>query len=180
MTPRIPGFILSAVGVAAFFIGLFGIPPQWSLQVSVAGLAFLLVGVAVVVFTLRRTRIRRPHMGLFAVVAVAVALHAYEAFAKSSGGPSLGFFLWALTPYILCLVVAAVSASSIPAVAGAVMALLFDLDAHDHVFVHPTSSTEALALLFVPLWNTLVFSPVAMLAAWFLLRLRSSAKTNAP
>ena len=93
---------------------------------------------------------------------------------------SLGFFLWPLTPYALCLVVAGVSISSIPAVAGALTALLFDLDAHNHVFVHPTSSTAGLALLFVPLWNLLVFSPLAMLGTWLLLRLRAKANPNAP
>jgi hypothetical protein len=176
----ISGLTLVALGVAGFFAGLFGIPQAWSLQASVFGLALLFVGVAVLLFTLRRTRFCMPHVSLFVVVAIAIALHAYEALVKSSGGASLGFFLWSLTPYVLCLIVATVSASSIPAVAGAVTAFLFDLDAHNHVFVHPTSSTAGLALLFVPLWNTLVFSPVAMLGAWLLLRLRPSAKANAP
>ena len=174
------GFSVAAAGVAAFFVGLFGIPQNWSLEVSVVGLLLLLVGVAALLLTLRGTNIRRPHVSLFLVIAVAIVLHAYEAFVKSSGEFSIGFFLWPLTPYALCLIVACVSASSIPAVAGAVTALLFDLVAHTDVFVHPTSSTAGLALLFVPLWNTLVFSPLAMFGAWLVLRLRPSAKANAP
>lgn len=183
MALRIAGLAVAAIGVAAFFAGLFGIPHDGSLQASAVGVALLTFGVALVLFTLRRTRLRRPHLGLFAVVAIALALHAYEAFVESSGGVSLvslGFFLWPLTPYALCLVVAGVSISSIPAVAGALTALLFDLDAHNHVFVHPTSSTAGLALLFVPLWNLLVFSPLAMLGTWLLLRLRAKANPNAP
>ena len=180
MALRASGFILSAAGVAAFFVGLFGIPREWSLEVSIVGLALLLVGVVCLLFTLRGTRLRMPHASLLVLVAVAVALHAYEAFVKSSGTPSFGFFLWPLAPYVLCLIVATLSESSTPPAAGAVTALLFDLGAHYSVFVHPTSSTAGLALLFAPLWNTLVFSPVAMLGAWLLLRLRHSPKANAP
>jgi len=173
-------FSVSAAGVAAFFVGLFGIPRDWSLELSVVGLALLLLGVAALLFTLRGTKIRRPHVGLFVVIAVAIALHAYEAFVRGSGEFYLGFFLWPLAPYALCLIVACLSASSIPAVAGAVTALLFDLVAHNDVFVHPTNSTAGLALLFVPLWNTLVFSPLAIFGAWLVLRLRPSAKADAP
>ena len=183
MALRIAGLAVAAVGVAAFFVGLFGIPQDRSLHISAVGVAFLTFGVAVLLFTLRRTSLRRPHLSLFVVVAIAVALHAYEAFVKSAGGVSLvslGFFLWPLSPYALCVVVAGVSVSSIRAVAGALTALLFDLDAHDHVFVHPTSSTAGLAILFVPLWNLLVFSPLAMLGTWLLLRLRAKANPSAP
>jgi hypothetical protein len=175
---RASGLGLSSVGVAAFYAGLFGIPREWSLEVSIVGLSLLVAGIAILLFAVRGTRLRMPHVSLFCVVAVAVALHAYETLGADSDQTSLGFFLWPLTPYAFCLVVAAVSASSIPAIAGAITALLFDLAAHYTVFVHPTSSTAGLALLFVPLWNTLIFSPLAMLGAWLLRRL--SAKANAP
>jgi membrane protein implicated in regulation of membrane protease activity len=72
------------------------------------------------------------------------------------------------------------SKSAIPALAGAVVALLFDLLAHYEVFVHPTSSTAALALLFAPLWNTLVFSPIAILLTWQILRRRAQRHEAAP
>ena len=108
-------FSVSAVGVAAFFVGLFGIPQDWSLELSVVGLLLLLVGVAALLSTLRSTKIRRPHVSLFVVIAVAIVLHSYEAFVKSSGEFYIGFFLWPLAPYALCLIVACLSASSLPA-----------------------------------------------------------------
>jgi hypothetical protein len=179
VTLRTVGLLLFAVGVAAFFVGMFSIPGEWSLHVSVTGAVFLIVGLGVLLFTLRHARMRKPHFSVLILVALAVALHAYETFAKSSE-PSLGFLLWPLTPYVVCLVVATLSASSTPAFAGAATALLFDLGVHRSVFINPTGSTAGLALLFMPLWNTLVFSPLAMLAAWLLLRLRPRSNEIAP
>jgi hypothetical protein len=173
-------FAVSAVGVAAFFVGLFGIPGEGSVPVAAVGVLLLLAGVCSIFLKLRHAALHWPHWSLFLVVGGAVALHAYEALLRTGGDPSLAFFLWPLAPYVLCLVVAAVSASWIPPLAGAITALLFDLNAHNAVFVHPTSSTAGLALLFVPLWNLLVFSPLAMLAAWFILWVRSKASANAP
>jgi len=174
------GLGIIVIGVTSFFIGLFGIPRELSIPIAAAGILLLVIGVAILLFTLRGVRAKAPHVSLIALIALAIGLHAYENFVKSSGAFSLGFFLWSLTPYALCLVVAWFSVSSIPAVAGAVVALLFDLDAHNHVFVNPTSSTAGLALIFVPLWNTLVFAPLAMLAAMLLLRLRPRTDEIAP
>jgi hypothetical protein len=173
VTTKIIGVLLFAIGSATFFAGLFGIPRDFSIPVAIGGVVLLIVGVAVVLFSLRPLRFRAPHFGVIVVVLLATALHAYECFGESSGG--FGFLFWSLVPYALCLIVAALSASSIPALAGAIVALLFDLGAHNDVFVHPTSSTAGLALLFVPLWNTLVFVPLAMFAAWSL-SLRAGGK----
>ena len=173
----ITGFALIAAGSASFFVGLFGIPRELSILVSICGVVLLLAGVAVLLFSLRPLRFKAPHLGLIVIVLLAIALHVYETYVNSPGG--IGFLLWSSMPYALCVIVAALSTSSIPAVAGAVTAFLFDLGAHNDVFVHPTSSTAGLALLFVPLWNTLVFSPLAMFAAWSL-RLRAGASEIAP
>jgi len=180
VTLRTIGLAVVAVGVTSFFLGLFGIPRELSIPIAAGGIVLLVAGVAILLFSLRGVRRKVPHLSLFALIALAIGLHAYENFVKSSGAFSVGFFLWSLTPYALCLIVAWFSVSSIPAVAGAVIALLFDFDAHNHVFVNPTSSTAGLALLFVPLWNTLVFAPLAMLAAMLLLRLRPRADEIAP
>ena len=180
MTLRTISVIAIATGVAVFFLGLFGIPQELSMYFAIGGVAVLFAGIALLLFALRGTRPKAPHFSVFVLVALGVALHAYENFTNYSGPFSLGMFAWSLTPYALCVVVAALSPSSIPAVAGAVTALLFDFDAHNHVFVHPTSSTAGLILLFAPLWNTLVFVPLAMLAAWFLLRLRKRTNEIAP
>ena len=110
------------------------------------------------------------------VTALAITLHAYESLAKAAA-PSLGWFLWAMLPYAICLAVWARSSIGAPAVAGAIAALVFDLVAHYDVFIHPTSSTAALAMIFVPVWSTLLICPVAMFAVWFAIRRH---RVNAP
>jgi hypothetical protein len=107
-----------------------------------------------------------------AVIALAVALHAYEQLAKSSA-PSLGFFLWAMAPYAVCFLVLIRSRSGIPAALGVSVALALDLLAHYDVFVSPTSSTAALALVAVPLWSAFLIAPVVMAIAWLAVRRRS-------
>jgi hypothetical protein len=180
MSPRALGIGLLAVGVGCFFGGLFGLAGELSIHLAGGGLLLLVAGLLVLLFALRKTRVARPSISVVAVAALGAALHAYESFWLASGGPAVGFFLWAVVPYAMCLVVAMASKSAIPALAGAVVALAFDLLAHYEVFVHPTSSTAALALLFAPLWNTLVFSPIAILLTWLILRRRAQLHEAAP
>src|SRR5258706_2823072 len=115
---------------------MFGIPRDGSLYIASFGAISILLGVALLLFTSRHAFHGKPSLPLLLVVALAVALHAYEAFLKGSGGPSMGFFLWPLTPYALCLFVAAFSTSATPSTAGATIALLFDLVAYDSVFLN--------------------------------------------
>ena len=96
-----------------------------------------------------------------------VTLHTYTNFFAIES-PSLGWWLWPLTPYL----------------AGAIMLFLFKrphatagallipaiLDAGNYysVFIHPTSSTAALGMLFVPLWNLLLFVPLGGAIGWWI------------
>lgn len=120
-------------------------------------------------------RANPAHVVALSVIAIAAALHAYEQLAKSSA-PSVDWFLWSMLPYALCLIVLVRSRSGIPAALGAGVGLALDLYAHYAVFVHPTSSTAALALIFVPLWSALIFAPAAMLVAWLFVRRRVSGE----
>jgi hypothetical protein len=113
-----------------------------------------------------------------AVIALAVALHAYEQLAKSSA-PSFGFFLWAMVPCAVCFLVLIRSQSGIPAALGVSVAFALDLLAHYDVFVSPTSSTAALALVAVPLWSALLFAPAVMLIAWLAVRRQAKAGNGA-
>jgi hypothetical protein len=72
----------------------------------------------------------------------------------------------------LNLFVSSYPATRVPAIAGASVALCFDLVAHHVVFVLSTSSTSALLMLFIPLWSTLIFSPLAIFVVWLFLRRR--------
>jgi hypothetical protein len=180
MSSRTIGIGLIATGVTGFFAGLFGLVGEHSIYLAALGSALLVSGLVVLVFALRKTTMLRPHASVIAVAVLGTALHAYESFGLADDGPSPGFFLWGIFPYLLCLVVAMSSKSAVPAFAGAVVALLFDLLAHYQVFVHPTSSTAGLALLFTPLWNTLVFSPLAILVIWLIRRRRAQLNATAP
>lgn len=113
-----------------------------------------------------------------AVIALAFALHAYEQLAKSSE-PSIGFFVWSLVPYAVCSLVLLRARSGIPAALGVSVALLLDLIAHYDVFVNPQSSTAALALVAIPLWSALLFSPAVMLVGWLVVRRRSQGGNRA-
>ncbi|SRR6266536_2805932 len=113
------------------------------------------------------------------VAVLAIVLHVYENLAKAAE-PSLGWFLWAMLPYAICLAVWARSSIGAPALAGVIAALAFDLVAHYDVFVHPTHSTAALAMIFVPLWSTLLFCPAAMLLVWLTVRRRRVSEPHAP
>ena len=113
------------------------------------------------------------------VTALAVGLHGYENFVKAAE-PSLAWFLWAMLPYVICLAVWMRSSIGGTALAGVLAALAFDLVAHYDVFVHPTRSTAALAMIFVPLWSTLLFCPVAMFIVWLTVRRRSVSEPHAP
>lgn len=180
MSPRLVGIGMLAVGVGGFVVGLYGVAGDLSLCFAGGAVLVFVAGLLLLLFSLRKTAIARPHLSVVAVAALGVALHAYETFWLASDGPGFGFFLWALVPYAMCLVVAMASKSAIPAFAGAVIALLFDLIAHYQVFVHPTSSTAALALIFTPIWNTLIFSPIVMVLAWLVLRRRGQFRITAP
>ena len=113
------------------------------------------------------------------VTTLAGFLHAYENLAKAAE-PSLAWFLWAMLPYVVCLLIWIRSSVGSPAFAGVIAALAFDLVAHYDVFIHPTTSTAALAMIFVPLWSTLLFCPVAMLVVWLAVRRRDLNESHAP
>jgi len=181
MTLRYTGLTVIASGVVLFLFGLYGLFGEFSLFLSAAGALALFVGLGILLFTLRTTKLSRPQSYAIVVTAIAIVLHSYEQWwegGSSSDGISLAWLLWSLTPYALCLFVSAFPATRMPAVAGAVVALAFDSIAHYDVFVNPKGSTAALALVFVPLWNTIVFSPLAILIAWLVLRWRTRMGHN--
>jgi hypothetical protein len=166
--------IVLAVGVALVMLALYGQAEHHSPLVAALGLGLLLLGVVLALLSLRGTAYVRPHPLVLLGAALGVALHGYEQ-ASRADSLAVGWLLWALVPYALALAVSIVPAMRMPAIAGTVVVLLFDLYVHHAVFVNPTSSTAALALVFAPIWNTLVFGPLAMVLAWLVVRRRSAA-----
>jgi len=169
--PRTALFVL-AVGVLLFMLALYGHAEHHSPLAAALGLGLLLLGIALALLSLRGTTLVRPHPLVLLGAALGAALHGYEQ-ASRSDALALGWLLWALVPYALGVAVSAIPALRVPAIAGVAVVLLFDLYVHYAVFVKPTSSTAALALIFAPIWSTLMFGPVAMLLAWLVVRRRS-------
>src|SRR5471030_1151330 len=97
------------------------------------------------------------------LLVAAVSLHWFEYLSKGESGASVWFLLWPLTPYVVCLVEFFLSVSGIPAIAGAILALVLDTLAFGAASIHPRTFTSALALLFTPLCNTIIFVPAAVL-----------------
>jgi hypothetical protein len=180
MTRRQIGLSICAVGIVGFFLALFGHFRDLSPFVAGVSVLALIIGLVVTTFSLKGESLRSPHLVVIVVTVLAFALHLYENLYLRAGEFSIGFILWPITPFVLCLVISCFRGTHLAAIAGSVVALCFDLLAHYQVFIHPTSSTAGLALLFAPLWNTLVFSPIAIFIAWLVLRKRAVTSQTAP
>jgi hypothetical protein len=178
VTLRTSALAVIAAGVASLVLGLYGIPQQFSLEIAIGGLALLLVGLGTFLFTLRASHPRAPSVAIFAIVALAVSLHAYENFSPASDQFSLGFFIWSLAPYMLCLIVASISTQSAPAIVGASAALLFDVAMHVEI-AKSTHSTAGLGYLFMPLWNLLIIAPLSIFFVSWVAK-KSRSQDNAP
>jgi hypothetical protein len=111
------------------------------------------------------SRIRGAYLLALAPIVLAVGLHLYEHVALSDNGFSPGFFLWSLLPYAACIAGLAAGWNPLSLAFAASVALAFDLLAHDGVFIHPTSSTAPLILLFMPICNAVLWIPATLLLA---------------
>lgn len=161
--------------IVCFLLALYGVafePGSW--VPIAAGLGIPVLGFAGLVFLALTARFSRPGMATLIPIGLGVALHVYETLLNEFSMGSIGFLVWALIPYSVCLFGSALSATRIPSAAAAIVVLLLDLFIHYDVFVRPTSSTAALALLFAPLLSTFVIVPVVMLVTWLILWIKSA------
>jgi ABC-type spermidine/putrescine transport system permease subunit I len=90
----------------------------------------------------------------------------------------LEFLFLALLPYVVCLVLFITKKQSIMSFSGAVAPVLLDMFTYYSVFVSPTSSTASLALLWMPIWNLIIFMPIGLLIGYFIDRRRKKMKGN--
>jgi hypothetical protein len=180
VTRRQIGLVVLIGGIALFFLDLLEPGQRLRLFMSGLGLVLLLGGLCTFLLTLRGETVSRPHWLVIVVALLAVAFHVYENAFEVPGEFSVGWLLWALPPYGLCLVASAFSGTRTAAIAGALVALLFDLVVHYDVFMQPKDFTAALVLIFRPLWNTLIFSPAAIFIAWLFLHRRHRPDRDAP
>jgi len=121
--------------------------------------------------------IRKARKTTYAGIAVGALLHLSTAFFQAEGGVSLfsfGLMVWSLLPYLIILII--INPMNKPQKAlGATGTILFmDIWMYKEVFLTPRSSTAALGLLFMPLWNLIIFIPLGCLLGWFFLEKQSN------
>jgi hypothetical protein len=109
------------------------------------------------------------------IIAAGMLLHTYTGFFKTSGGIdllSLKIIGLSWLPYLVCLMLVVAIRNPLIPLCGAMLPLILDLMMYDSVFIHPTSSTAAIGLLFMPLWNLVLFMPVGLLAGFLIARFK--------
>ena len=113
-----------ALGILLMVAGIFGWIGDLYGELIIPGLLLLLLGTAALATTQSRDRLTTPHPLFYGVLALAVAFHVHQ---SSTMSGSFGWFLWALSPYVLAFGLSCFSGSRIPAIAGAVLALPVDM-----------------------------------------------------
>jgi hypothetical protein len=162
------------VGIILFFLGLYGIAKESSLYVSAAGGILLLIGLITLILAARGMPYSWPHPAVLVVSLAGIALYAYL---NGFNDLFLGWLLWASVPYLFCIGVSCFAATRVAAIAAAVVALGFDVFVHYLVWTSK-SSTAAIAYIYSPLWNTMVFVPITLFIAWLVVGRRASEQIH--
>ena len=104
-----------------------------------------------------------------ALCVAGVALHVYTVAFKAQGGASaflFGLLLLSCAPYAIAAILARRRGKALLGLGAAAACLAADLCMHHAVFFAPKSSTAALGLLFMPIWNLLAVGPAGALLFW--------------
>ena len=106
-----------------------------------------------------RSRIR---IIIYILIFAGVVIHSKTAFVESSEVDltSIYLLIWSVIPYILIFIF---RKSLYGSLCAAIIVFIFDLWVHLQVFVFPKSSTAAIDLLIVPLWNLILVIPLSYL-----------------
>jgi hypothetical protein len=179
MTRATKSFAGVVCGVVLVVAGLFGWFGEVSFLVAGAGLAVLLVGAGGLLSTQSRTQLRVPHPAVWGLLTFAIVFHVFQNLRMMSADFSYGWFLWALLPYGLVLVLSCFQGTRISVIAGAALALAADAW-NCYEVARSTSSTASLNFIWIPIWNTIIVVPMATFLAWLLLRRRHPGSANAP
>ena len=89
----------------------------------------------------------------------------------------MGFLLWASVPYLFCIFASCFAPTRVAAITAVIVVLAFDIFVHYSVSTSK-SSTAAIAYIYSPVWNTLVFAPIALLLTWLVVRRRASEQNR--
>jgi hypothetical protein len=158
-------------GVGTAVVGLLASGSMLRTLACNAAALLMLGGVVVLLLTLRGERIGRPSGPVAFLALAGLALHVYETTVVVPVGFSPGLLAWGLTPYAVSLAVSALPIVRREALAGAAVALAFDLVLHLQVFRGPWDFGSAFVLLFRPLVSAAAIVPTVMLVAhWMRVR----------
>lgn len=173
MATRNLTLVIIAIGIISFVSGVYGLGSQnFSIIILCLGALFIVGGAISLALAVRPWHLSLPHSFVMGITFIAAGLHAYEQIYQSAGNPSPGYWLWSMMPYALCLVLSSFSYIRISTILGAALSLAFDLWGYYVVFINPQSSTAALALLFIPLWSTIIVIPLGTYVAWLIIRIK--------
>lgn len=105
----------------------------------------------------------------FGIAILGPLFHAYIALFKLDGGVSnftLQLLAWSSLPYVVALLLVwRIRRPMIPLM-GVIPPLVMDVANYYSVFIRPTSSTAAIGLLWIPLWNLVLFMPAGLFLGW--------------
>jgi hypothetical protein len=114
----------------------------------------------------------RKHVAVaLSLIVAAAVLHGYEHRVLSAETSEWLFFLWSMAPYIACLLILILSAESVHVISASAVALALDGLMHYSV-VTSDNSTAVLGFVWMPLWNTIIFVPLAMWVTLIIIRRR--------
>jgi hypothetical protein len=177
MTTARLGLGATAIGVLLFFIGLYGIVgPSWSLVASAIGVVTIVAGLITLLIVALRLPRSRPHPLVIGIGLLGIAMYAYV---HPFAGGAIGWWFWASTPYVLCIIVSCFASLRSASVSGAIIALVCDAFTH-YTVATSKSSTAALAYIFAPLWSAFVLAPIAVFVTWLVLWRKRSRHADAP
>jgi hypothetical protein len=119
----------------------------------------------------------------WALIAIGIVLHVYIDLFLSDRPLSvfglLGVIIWPSLPYVVCAVALRRWGPG-AAIGGSAVALGLDAMTVYSVFIHATTSTAPLAMLFVPLWSLLVFTPLGIAAGRLIGQRMGSGSSTPP
>lgn len=95
------------------------------------------------------------------IAVLGLLLHAY-----GLSSFSLGLMVWSWLPYLIALALFLGVRRVLIPLGGVILPIVLDAINYYFVFVSPGSSTAPLALLWMPLWNLLIFMPIGMFIGW--------------
>ena len=105
----------------------------------------------------------------FTLVAIGMLLHAFTELGHAIDGVGLfaaGLMFWSWLPYLLALLLLLWLRNPVMPLCGILGPFVLDMLVYYDVFIRPTSSTAAIALLFAPLWNLMILEPIGLLIGW--------------